>query len=307
MGSGAKLTVLILPALLAACVGTTPPLPVPTAEPPASPAPSAETQAGQDYYRKVEANYLAQGRMREDGGGPDTPFSTRDLVDNFLAIAFYDEFAEKDGALVAGGGESTLHRWQAPMRVALSFGASIPPDQQEADRAAIGEFTRRLARITGHPVVLTDRNPNHTVFILNPEERRTAAGTILAAAPKTSAAAIRSVTEMRSDIYCTAFTFSPGKSAVIDRAVSVIRGELTPKLRALCFHEELAQSLGLINDSPRARPSIFNDDEEFALLTRQDELMLKMLYDPRLKPGMSLAEARPIVETIAAGLMGGES
>lgn len=306
MLSGTPLPALILTALLAACVGTTTPLPVPPPLPPA-PTPSAETLAGQDYYRKVEANYLAQGRMREDGGGPDTPFSTRDLVENFLAIAFYDEFTETNGALVAGGGESTLHRWQAPMRVALSFGASVPEDQRIADRAAIGDFTRRLARSTGHPVVLTDRNPDHTVFILNPEERSAAGGLILAAAPKTSAAAIRSVVEMRPDIYCTAFTFSPGTSAVIDRAVSVIRGELTPKLRALCIHEELAQSMGLINDSPRARPSIFNDDEEFALLTRQDELMLKMLYDPRLKPGMTLAEARPIVEIIAAELMGGES
>ena len=67
--------------------------------------------------------------------------------------------------------------------------------------------------------------------------------------------------------------------------------------------EELAQSLGLVNDWPRARPSIFNDNEEFALLTRQDELMLKMLYDARLRPGMSEAEARPIVEQIAAELM----
>lgn len=306
MRKGSFLPALLTTALLAACVGTAP-LPPPPALPPAAPEPSVETKAGQDYYRKVEANYLAQGRMREDGGGPDTPFSTRDLVDNFIAIAFYDEFTEKNGALVTGGGESTLHRWQAPVRVALSFGSSIPEDQRTADRAAVGEFTRRLARITGHPVVLTDRNPNHTVFILNPEERTTAGGMILAAAPKTSAAAIRSVTEMRPDIYCTAFTFSPGKSAVIDRAVSVIRGELTPKLRTLCIHEELAQSMGLINDSPRARPSIFNDDEEFALLTRQDELMLKMLYDPRLKPGLTLAEARPIVEVIAAGLMGGES
>lgn len=306
MRKGFSLLALLTTALLAACVGTAP-LPPPPALPPVAQEPSAATRAGQDYYRKVEANYVAQGRMREDGGGPDTPFRTRDLVENFLAIAFYDEFTERNGALVAGGSESTLHRWQAPMRVALSFGASVPEAQRTADRAALGEFTRRLARITGHPVVLTDRNANHTVLILNPEERQTAGSVIRVAAPQTSAAAIRSVEEMRPDIYCTAFTFTAGKSAVIDRAVSVIRGELTPKLRALCIHEELAQSMGLINDSPRARPSIFNDNEEFALLTRQDELMLKMLYDPRLKPGLTLAEARPVVEVIAAGLMGGES
>jgi hypothetical protein len=73
------------------------------------------------------------------------------------------------------------------------------------------------------------------------------------------------------------------------------------------MHEEIAQGLGLANDSPRARPSIFNDDEEFALLTRQDELMLKMLYNPALRPGMTLEEARPIVARLAAQLVGGPS
>jgi hypothetical protein len=77
-------------------------------------------------------------------------------------------------------------------------------------------------------------------------------------------------------------------------------------MRRACLHEEIAQGLGLINDSPQARPSIFNDNSEFALLTRQDELLLRLLYDPRLKPGMSLAEAKPIIETIAAELVAGE-
>ena len=63
--------------------------------------------------------------------------------------------------------------------------------------------------------------------------------------------------------------------------------------------------MGLANDSPTARPSIFNDDEEFGLLTRHDELLLRMLYDPRLRTGMTIDEATPIVQTIAAELVGG--
>ena len=55
------------------------------------------------------------------------------------------------------------------------------------------------------------------------------------------------------------------------------------------------------------RPTIFNDDEEFALLTVQDEMMLKILYNPALRPGMTLQEARPIVERLASQLLGGES
>ena len=69
----------------------------------------------------------------------------------------------------------------------------------------------------------------------------------------------------------------------------------------------LAQGLGLPNDSPRARPSIFNDDEEFALLTRMDEDMLRILYNPALRPGMSEAEARPIIYDLATKLVGGGS
>ena len=43
--------------------------------------------------------------------------------------------------------------------------------------------------------------------------------------------------------------------------------------------------MGLPNDSPEARPSLFNDDLEFALLTEHDAILLRMLYDPRLRPG----------------------
>ncbi len=57
--------------------------------------------------------------------------------------------------------------------------------------------------------------------------------------------------------------------------------------------KKLPKGLGLANDSPAARPSIFNDDEEFATLTPQDEQMLRMLYNPALRPGMTISEARP--------------
>ena len=88
------------------------------------------------------------------------------------------------------------------------------------------------------------------------------------------------------------------------QAVAVIRAEHPDALRLSCIHEEIAQGLGLANDSPAARPSIFNDDEEFGLLTRHDELLLRILYDSRLSPGMTEEEARPVVEIIAAELLG---
>ncbi len=61
--------------------------------------------------------------------------------------------------------------------------------------------------------------------------------------------------------------------------------------------------MGLLNDDENVRPSIFNDDQEFALLTRHDELLLRILYDRRLAPGMSPETAMPIVDQIVAELM----
>jgi len=78
-------------------------------------------------------------------------------------------------------------------------------------------------------------------------------------------------------------------------------------MRLSCIHEEMAQAMGLANDSPTARPSIFNDDEEFALLTRHDELLLKMLYDRRLRLGMTPLQARPLLPAIAEDVLKGSS
>ncbi len=106
-------------------------------------------------------------------------------------------------------------------------------------------------------------------------------------------------------------TFSTGSDTQFRKAVAVIRAEHPDLLRTACLHEEIAQGLGLSNDSPAARPSIFNDDEEFGLLTEHDELLLRILYDDRLVPGMTAAQARPIVAAIASELleetMGGDS
>ena len=302
---------LILVAGLSGCDGLGPVRPAPwranMPDTTSIPAESAETQIARAYYQRVEANYLAQGQYRTDGGGTDAPFGARDLARNFLNIVFYDEFSDEGGQLVPARTQNRLHRWQQPIRLAIEFGASVPARQRLKDKADIAAYLATLSRLTGLPMHITTQGAYHIVLIQNIDERQAAAARLQEIAPEASEAAIRSIKRMKPDTYCTVFAFTTGDSAIYDRAVTVIRGELPDLLRLACIHEELAQSLGLVDDSPKARPSIFNDNQEFALLTRQDEMMLRMLYDPRLKPGMTLAEARPIIETIARELVGGDS
>ena len=117
---------------------------------------------------------------------------------------------------------------------------------------------------------------------------------------------LRALRDLRRETYCAVAAYATGADAnTYTAAVAVIRSENPDLLRLSCIHEELAQGLGLANDSPAARPSIFNDDDEFALLTTHDELLLKMLYDKRLKVGLSAAEAAPVTRIIARELTGG--
>ena len=54
-----------------------------------------------------------------------------------------------------------------------------------------------------------------------------------------------------------------------------------------CLHEELAQSLGPLNDLYRLRESVFNDDNVHTVLTGFDMLILRATYDPALRSGMT--------------------
>lgn len=97
-------------------------------------------------------------------------------------------------------------------------------------------------------------------------------------------------------------TFSSSRrTGRITRAVVIIpvdRARARGKLPA-CVVEELTQVLGLPNDSDKVFPSVFNDRSTDVFLSGLDVLLLRLLYDPRIKHGMEEAELRPLIRTIA--------
>ncbi|TCO73013.1 DUF2927 family protein [Rhodovulum euryhalinum] len=281
--------------------------PVPRPEA-ATPLPSPESAAIARHFARVEADLASRGLLRTDGDAADVTFSRRALVENFVKIALYDEYVTRSGQLVARETPSRLRRWEQPIRLGLVFGDTVPEAQRARDRAEVSAYSRRLSGLARLPIRIVDPGQaNFQVLILNEDDRRTIGPRLRALVPGIDATAINTIETIPRSTFCLVLAFSRGDSSVYSRAVAVIRAEHPERLRQSCIHEELAQGMGLANDSPAARPSIFNDDEEFALLTRHDALLLKILYDRRLRPGMTEAEARPIVETIAAELMGGES
>ncbi len=268
---------------------------------------SAESRDLARYYRAVQNDLLTRGLLRTDGGGPDTPFTADDLVQDFETIAFFDEYARGPmSARRTRGAGGELSRWAAPVRIGVEFGASVQPAQRTRDSNSITGYANRLARVTGHPISVTRGNgANFHVFVAGEDDRAYFQTRLKQLIPSISAQELALFRDLPRSFYCLVVAVSGSRNPdTYTRAVALIRAEHPDLVRLSCIHEELAQGLGLPNDSPEARPSIFNDDDEFALLTNHDELLLKMLYDPRLKPGMTADEARPITRIIARELMG---
>jgi hypothetical protein len=300
----------LLALMLAACTAAPPgPLPDrPFTPTPVRPTP-VETEASaalRAHYGQIQQALLSQGLLRTESNPADAPFTDRMLAENFLRIAFYDEFDRSLGGTTRSEAPSPMQRWVAPVRVSLRFGASVPPDRRATDTARVASYLALLQRVSGHPIYLDDLAPNFVIRIASVDERAAMGPELTSVLSELTPNQIAAVTAMDPSTYCLVYAQSDGSTQAIQRAFAVIPSEHPDLLRLSCLHEEIAQGLGLTNDSRTARPSIFNDDEEFALLTRQDELMLAILYNPALRPGMTESEARPIVFDLASRLLGGE-
>lgn len=285
---------------LAACqpLGTNPSQ-RPTAPPPITEASQASERLA-TYYASLQRDLLTRGLLRTDGGGPDTPYSPAMLVSNFERIAFYDEYARGGGLRHSSGQVGQLRRWSGPVRINVEFGNSVPVAQQTQDRTTVTTFTNRLAAVTAHNITNAATRPNFHILVMGQDDQAQAVARLQQIVPNANLATVNLFRRVPRDIHCFVVAFStPDNDHDYRVAVALVRAEHPDLLRKSCFHEEIAQGLGLANDSPKARPSIFNDDDEFALLTTHDESLLAMLYDPRLRIGMTAEQARPVLHLLA--------
>ncbi len=253
------------------------------------------------YYRVAEENMLAQGKLRTDVDPADAPFTYADLEKDFVRIALYDEYSVRSGRFVAGATPALLRRWESPVRIAVIPGASVPASQRQRDTDMVREFTRRLARISGLDMRLVpESQANMLVLFMDAAERAQFAAGLQERFPRVEQAVVDAIGNSPPNTFCAAFAFpSDANPGVYDFSLILVKAEHSNLMRESCVHEEMAQALGLTNDSPTARPSIFNDDEEFAFLTLHDEILLKMLYDRRLRAGMKADEVIPLLPEIA--------
>ena len=260
---------------------------------------SAAQSASMERLSQFEQSQLSRGLMRTDGGGPDTPFDMHDILRHFQDIAFYDEYDATLGFSRISQA-SHLEKWTTPVRFNPVFGKSVDRNRVKLAKATVAKYVKKLSRITGHPMLVSARKPNFDVLFMGHDDRDQMDAFLASRGPQIGALAKQVVAMMPEDVHCMVMAFSNAEIRHgYTHAIAIIRAEHPPLMQRACIEEELAQGLGLANDSPYARPSIFNDDDEFATLTTMDAVMLQILYNPRLLPGMTLDQARPYLYEIS--------
>jgi len=65
-----------------------------------------------------------------------------------------------------------------------------------------------------------------------------------------------------------------------------------------CAYEEVLQSLGPINDTSSVPWTMFNDNVSMGYFDVYDQYILNLLYDPRIKAGMTVLEVRAVLPEV---------
>lgn len=65
-----------------------------------------------------------------------------------------------------------------------------------------------------------------------------------------------------------------------------------------CMYEELLQALGPINDDDELMWSMFNDEVQMGFFDIYDQYILNLLYDPRIRAGMSKDQVKELLPQI---------
>jgi hypothetical protein len=201
-----------------------------------------------------------------------TDFTDAEIKDGFFKIAFNAE-------LQLGAPAERVRKFDEPVRIFLD--SKGEPDRRSEIEAVIADIRARVNHLD--VAVTNDRQAAN--FIVRLVAARDVEPTIRALYGHDKAKRIQQ-------------TLSPQCLSGIakDQRFRIRRAEVILPVDAGdftfydCAYEELLQALGAINDDRSVPWTMFNDDVQMGFFDIYDQYLLNILYDPRLRPGMTKAE-----------------
>jgi hypothetical protein len=219
-----------------------------------------------------------------------TGFSNDEIMDGFFKIAFGAE-------LQVGRRVERIRKFDEPVRV---FVLHQGEQKRRAEIAAIVADIR--ARVHHLDLTMTDdlQAANFVVMLVR---KRDLKRTIRSVYGRDKAREI----ERSLNPQCLS-GFGKDERYRIRHAEVILPADADDFVFYDCAYEELLQALGPINDDRSVPWTMFNDDVQMGFFDVYDQYLLNILYDPRIRPGMTkeevgklLPEVLPTVRERVAG------
>jgi Protein of unknown function (DUF2927) len=212
-----------------------------------------------------------------------TTFTDTDITDGFFKIAFGAE-------LDVAGNANRIRKFEKPVRVFVDDRAGA---RRRADIAAV--VADIAARIDHLDLKMTEDRRSANVVVTLVRDQNALRRTIRALYGRAQAAQI----EQRLLPECLS-GFGEDTDHRIERS-EVILSVNSGDFRFLdCAYEEILQALGPINDDRSVPWTMFNDEVQMGYFDVYDQYLLNILYDPRVRPGMTKQELSTVLPDVLA-------
>ena len=190
-------------------------------------------------------------------------------------ITYFNEVC-LDAEFVHGGNATLLQKWAEPIRY------QINGDPTQEDLAVVESFARWLNTIQGFPGIYESQDPlevNLQIYFCSQEEMVERMG--------------QQYSGMDGGV-----TFWYSDNRIYDATIC-IRSDMDQYLRNSVILEEIYNGLGPVQDTAlRPDSIIYSEFSEPQQLTDIDELLLKLLYDPRLDYGMDAQQCEEVIRRL---------
>ncbi|MGF1710394.1 DUF2927 domain-containing protein [Vibrio kagoshimensis] len=205
------------------------------------------------------------------------------LDPKFVETAFYEVALKNEYSK----GQKSLTKWNQPLKIWIQHKVTDKDLHQELVELHLAH----LSTITGLNITIVNQKSEANIkWVFTSEstwyqDAKNAIG-------------IKSTDHLKTAI-CTAGYQMNHRGEIVKAgiAIPVDLARERGKLLA-CIVEEITQVLGLPNDSELAYPSIFNDQTPNDLLSPLDVVLLKLLYEPELKIGLTKTQLKPTIQRI---------
>ena len=206
-----------------------------------------------------------------------TQFSIGELSRGFLALAYGSD-------LRVAGRPRGLHRFTRPVSIRVEGGGSV--DRSEAMRRILNEYARKIPNLHLNIVAGTER-ADVEVLLIDEKE-------LEAALRASYGAQLTQAFVARTDPQCVTSVKSNADGEIV-QARSYIIVDKGNDVFLDCAYHELLHAFGLSNHDQRNPWTTLNQNRMVGYLSVYDRTLLTLLYDPRVRPGMTRPQVRRLL------------